>query len=491
MTKKVVCITSCITGIAHTYMAAEALKKAGAEKGFDVHVETQGATGAEDVLTPEQIAQADGVVFAIDKAVDESRFAGKYAVTLSPSEVLKNPGAALEDAVGHKGGAVVAGAANAAAVAETAGKGKKLSGAQAVFQHVMNGVSHMLPIVVAGGILTALRYAFGSVQTPEGIVWAFETPGTLPFYISEIGATFGLGMMIPVLAAFIASSVADRPGFVPGLVGGLVANSIGSGFIGGILAGLIAGYLTYYLNKALKLPPAFAGLKPILILPLVVTAATGLIMYYVVGAPVAALTAAITQFLNGLTGAGSVVMGIACGLLYFDLGGPVSKVLYAFAIGCLDTGVYGPMAAVMLCGMVPPLALGLATIVRKHLWTEEERNSGKAALLLGCSYITEGAIPFATSYPLQVIPGCMAGGAVAATMSLLMGVECTAPHGGMFLLFIPNVINNIGAFLLCLGCGMVVGAAVITALMALRARKNAGVEAADKDNFSNNAVLSA
>ena len=475
MSKKVVAVTSCITGVAHTYMCATALENAAAELGYEIHVEKQGAAGVEDALTAEQIAEADAVVFATDKAVDdEGRFAGKDAVKIDCASGIKDAKGAIERAVAKQGTVRIGGAVAEAAPAEApASANKAVSGASAVFKHVMSGVSHMLPIVVAGGILTALRYAFGSVVGPEGITWAFETEGSLAFYISQIGATYGLGMMIPVLAAFIASSVADRPGFVPGLIGGLIAVEIKSGFIGGIVAGLLAGYLTYYLNKGIKLPPAFNGLKPILILPLLCTAIVGLVMYYIVGTPVAMLTAAITDFLSGLSGAGNVALGIVCGLLYFDMGGAVSKVLYAFAIGMLDAGVYGPMAAVMLCGMVPPIGVAIATFVKKSLWSQEEQDSGKAAILLGCSYITEGAIPFATSYPLQVIPGCMIGGMVAAVMSLMMGIECTAPHGGLFLLLIPNVINNIGGFLLCLLAGSVVCAGIIIALMTMKRNKDA------------------
>ena len=473
MGKKVVAVTSCITGVAHTYMCATALESAAAELGYEIHVEKQGAAGAEDVLTAEQIAEADAVVFATDKAVDnEGRFAGKDAVKIDCAAGIKDARGAIERAMAKNGTVRIGGEAAAPASVDSASSANKaVSGASAVFKHVMSGVSHMLPIVVAGGILTALRYAFGSVVGPEGITWAFETEGSLAFYISQIGATYGLGMMIPVLAAFIADSVADRPGFVPGLIGGLIAVEIKSGFIGGIVAGLLAGYLTYYMNKAIKLPPAFNGLKPILILPLLCTAIVGLVMYYIVGTPVAMLTAAITDFLSGLSGAGNIALGIVCGLLYFDMGGAVSKVLYAFAIGMLDAGVYGPMAAVMLCGMVPPIGVAIATFVKKSIWSQEERDSGKAAILLGCSYITEGAIPFATSYPLQVIPACMIGGAVAAVMSLMMGIECTAPHGGMFLLLIPNVINNIGGFLLCLLVGSLVCAGIIVALMTMKRNK--------------------
>ena len=472
MSKKVVAVTSCITGVAHTYMCATALESAAAELGYEIHVEKQGAAGVEDALTAEQIAEADAVVFATDKAVDnEGRFAGKDVVKIACDEGIKNARGAIEHAMAKNGTVRISGE-EPAATAPSA-PGKAASGASAVFRHVMSGVSHMLPIVVAGGILTALRYAFGSVVGDAGITWAFETEGSLAFYISQIGATYGLGMMIPVLAAFIADSVADRPGFVPGLIGGLIAVEIKSGFIGGIVAGLLAGYLTYYLNKGIKLPPAFNGLKPILILPLLSTAIVGLVMYYIVGAPVAMLTAAITDFLSGLSGAGNIALGIVCGLLYFDMGGAVSKVLYAFAIGMLDAGVYGPMAAVMLCGMVPPIGVSIATFAKKSLWSQEERDSGKAAVLLGCSYITEGAIPFATSYPLQVIPSCMIGGAVAAVMSLMMGIECTAPHGGLFLLLSPNVINNIGGFLVCLLVGSLVCAALIVALMSAKRRKEA------------------
>ncbi|QOY60880.1 PTS fructose transporter subunit IIC [Thermophilibacter immobilis] len=472
MSKKVVAITSCITGIAHTYMCAKALEDAAGELGYEIHVEKQGASGTEDELTFEQIAQADAVVFACDKAVDESRFAGKDVLKVTCDAGIKDPRGAIERAMARKGTERISAGDVTARRFSDEGRSNAASGAATIFKHVMNGVSHMLPIVVAGGILTALRYAFGSTITDGNIVWAFEAEGSLPYYISQIGATYGLGMMIAVLSAFIADSIADRPGFVPGLIGGLIAGSIQAGFIGGILAGLLAGYVTLYLNKWIQLPPAFAGLKPILILPLLSTLVVGLVMYYVVGTPVALLTAAITSLLSSLNGAGNVVLGIMCGLLYFDLGGAVSKVLYAFAIGMLDTGVYGPMAAVMLCGMVPPIGMALATLIKRDLWNDDERDSGKAAALLGCSYITEGAIPFATSYPLQVLPGCMIGGAVAAVMSLLMGIECTAPHGGMFLLLIPNVINNIGGFLLCLAVGSIVCALIVDGLMTMRRNKD-------------------
>ncbi|WP_455137252.1 PTS fructose transporter subunit IIC [Thermophilibacter sp.] len=472
MAQRVVAVTSCITGIAHTYMASDALKKAADKLGVEIHVEEQGASGTEHELDPADIAAADAVVLAVDRAVDESRFASKQILSVNAGDAIKDPEGAIKKALAGEGTRAAAGVTEVVKAEERPDEGGA-GGFSAVFKHVMNGVSHMLPIVVAGGILTAARYLFGSTQTPDGLVWAFETEGTLAYYINMIGATYGLGMMIPVLSAFISDSVADRPGWVPGFIGGLIAANIQSGFIGGIIAGLFAGYLTYYLNKWIKLPPAFAGLKPILILPLLSTLVVGLVMYYVVGTPVAALTQVITDFLGSLSGAGNVVLGIVCGLLYFDLGGAVSKVLYAFAIASIDAGVYGPMAAVMLCGMVPPLGVAIATLVKKSLWSEAERDSGKAAILLSASYITEGAIPFATSYPLQVLPGCMIGGAVAAVMSLMLGLECTAPHGGLFLLLVPGVINNGPLFVLCLLVGSIVCAGIIVALMTMKRRKEA------------------
>ena len=456
MSKKIVAITSCITGIAHTYMAAKALEQAAAAKGYEIHVEKQGANGTEDALTPEQIAGADGVIFAIDKAIDESRFAGKHVLRLTADQGIKEADSALDRAIAHEGTVVVSGSV----AASDAGPAESVAaGAKGVFRHIMNGVSHMLPIVVAGGIITALSFAFG--------IYAYQDEGSLPWALYQMGASYGLGLMVPVLSAFIAQSVADRPGFVPGIIGGMIASNIGSGFIGGILAGLIAGYVTWALAKYIKLPDSLAGLKPIVILPLLGTLITGLLMYYVIGGPVSVITAAITSFLDSMSGVNVVLMGIIFGLLYVDLGGPVSKVLYAFAIAAVAEHVYEPMAAVMVCGMIPPLGCALATFIRPSLWSKEERDGGKAAIVLGFSYITEGSIPFATSHPLQVLPATVAGGMIGAVISLLMGVGVQAPHGGMFLLLIPGVITNVAGFLIALAAGTVVCALVMVVLMSI------------------------
>lgn len=278
--------------------------------------------------------------------------------------------------------------------------------------------------------------------------------------------------MVPVLSAFIATSIADRPGFAPGIIGGMIASNIGAGFLGGILSGFIAGYTVLLLNKYIQLPKSFQGLKPVLILPILSTLIVGLLMYYVVGTPIEMLTSAITELLSSLTGASIIVLGIVFGLLYIDLGGPFSKVLYAFAIGMVAEGVNEPMAAVMVCGMIPPIGIAIATFVRPKLWTQEEREAGKAALVLGCSYITEGAIPFATSDPMVILPSTVIGGMVGATISLFLNVATPAPHGGLFLAFIPNAITNIMGFLLAIVAGSIVTAILIIILKS-RKVKNA------------------
>lgn len=460
MSKKIVAITSCVTGIAHTYMAAEAMKKYAAEKGYEIHVETQGATGVENELDPSDIAAADAIVFAVDKAIDESRFAGRNVLEVTADAALKNPGDTIEDALAGKGTKRVEGAAVASS--GQSGSNAAADGAKGVFQHVMDGVSHMIPVVVAGGILTALSFCFGlDVANQTGTIgWALNAMGGI-----------GLGLMVPVFSAFIASSVADRPGFVPGIVGGMIAANIGAGFIGGIVSGLLAGYITYYLNKWIKLPVTLNGLKPILILPILSTAAVGLIMYFVVGQPVAWLTAALNDLLTNSVNSAPLLLSLIFSLMYLDLGGAMSHVLYAFAVGLLGEGITAPMAAAMLVGMVPPIGLALATLIRGNLWSEDERAAGKACLLLGLSFITEGCIPFAASYPLEIILSTFVGNFVGASMCLVSGVTLNAPHGGMFLLLIPGVINNPLAWVLSIAVGSIVSCVLIIVLMGTRRRR--------------------
>lgn len=456
--KKIVAITSCPTGIAHTYMAAEALQTVAKELGYEIKVETQGQSGSENILTATDIKEADAIILAVDKGIDESRFVGRKVLVVGVGKAIKETKSVIEDALNDNGTRLIQGDISEIDV-ENSGEGVK-----GIYKHLMNGVSYMLPLVVAGGVLTALSFAFG--------IYAYEEEGTLAWALYQMGASYGLGLMVPVLSAFIATSIADRPGFAPGIIGGMIASNIGAGFLGGILSGFIAGYTVLLLNKYIQLPKSFQGLKPVLILPILSTLIVGLLMYYVVGTPIEMLTSAITELLSSLTGASIIVLGIVFGLLYIDLGGPFSKVLYAFAIGMVAEGVNEPMAAVMVCGMIPPIGIAIATFVRPKLWTQEEREAGKAALVLGCSYITEGAIPFATSDPMVILPSTVIGGMVGATISLFLNVATPAPHGGLFLAFIPSAITNIMGFLLAIVAGSIVTAILIIILKS-RKVKNA------------------
>lgn len=448
--KKIVAITSCPTGIAHTYMAAEALQTVAKEMGYEMKVETQGQSGAENVLTMTEINEADAIILAVDKGIDESRFVGRKALVVGVGKAIKETTTVIEDALNDKGTKLIQGDASSIKTEDSS------EGIKGIYKHIMNGVSYMLPLVVAGGVLTALSFAFG--------IYAFQEEGSLAWALYQMGGAIGLGLMVPVLSAFIAHSIADRPGFAPGLIGGMIASNIGSGFLGGMLSGFIAGYTVLLLNKYIKLPKSFQGLKPVLILPIFSTLIVGLLMYFVIGTPIQMLTGAITDLLSSLTGASVIILGIVFGLLYIDLGGPLSKVLYAFAIGMVAEGVYAPMAAVMVCGMIPPVGIALATFIKPKLWTEEEREAGKAALLLGFSYITEGAIPFATSHPLVILPSTVVGGMVGASISLIMQVGTQAPHGGLFLAFIPNAVTNIAGFLIAIVVGSIVTAIMIIIL---------------------------
>lgn len=461
MAKKVVAITACTTGIAHTYMAAEKLLKVGKELGYEIKVETQGASGAKNILTAEEIAEADGIILAVDKGIDESRFSGREIYRVKAAGAIKEPQKVIENAVNKVGTERLAGSAAKGEDNIKISNGEK--GIKGMYKHVMAGVSYMLPVVVAGGILTALSFAFG--------IYAYEEEGTLAWALHLIGASGALGLMIPVFSAYIAHSIANRAGFAAGIVGGWVANSIGAGFIGGILAGFLAGYITLLVVKKLPMPKSLQGVKDILVVPILSTGIVGLIMIFVLGKPIQALTVMLTDFLASLSGGSIVVLGIIFGLLYWDLGGPISKVVYTFAVGLLAEGVYAPMAAAMVCGMVPPIGIALATFVRPKLWTKEQKEAGKAALFLGFSFITEGAIPFAAENPKVILPACMAGSAVGSIVSLVAGAEIVAPHGGLFLLVIPNAVSNIGGYLIALLAGSIVTMILTVLLKSLETKK--------------------
>ncbi|MGM0522282.1 MAG: PTS fructose-like transporter subunit IIB [Pseudomonadota bacterium] len=441
--KRIVAVTACPTGVAHTFMAAEALAEAGKDMGHAIRVETQGSVGAQDQLTEEEIAEADIVVLACDIDVDPTRFAGKRIYRTSTGNALKKPRPTLEAAL--KEAAVEDGNSSTA----TAKKSAKEKG---IYKHLLTGVSFMLPMVVAGGLLIALSFVFG--------IEAFEQEGTLAAALMQIGGGTAFALMIPVLAGYIAYSIADRPGIAPGMIGGMLAANIGSGFIGGILAGFLAGYVALAVTRYVKLPSSVESLKPILIIPLVASLVTGLTMIYVIGEPVAALLNALTSFLESMGSTNAVLLGILLGaMMCFDLGGPVNKAAYTFGVGLLASETYGPMAAIMAAGMVPPIGMGIASFIARNKFSAPEREAGKASFVLGFCFISEGAIPFAAKDPLRVIPASMIGGAVTGALSMLAGAQLMAPHGGIFVLLIPNAITPALLYL-----GAIVVGSLITGL---------------------------
>lgn len=444
---RIVAVTACPTGVAHTFMAAEALSEAGKALGHAIRVETQGSVGAQDQLTEEEIDAADLVILACDIEVDAARFAGKPVYRTSTGNALKRPRPTIEAAlaeaeVEQAGGDIAGGTAKTG----SQGKGSKEKGP---YQHLLTGVSFMLPMVVAGGLLIALSFVFG--------IEAFQEEGTLPAALMQIGGGTAFALMIPVLAGYIAYSIADRPGIAPGMIGGMLASELGAGFIGGILAGFLAGYVALAVTRHVKLPSSVESLKPILIIPLVASLVTGLTMIYVVGEPVAAILAALTTFLENMGSANAVLLGILLGaMMCFDLGGPVNKAAYTFGVGLLASETYGPMAAIMAAGMVPAIGMGIASFVARHKFSEPEREAGKASFVLGFCFISEGAIPFAAKDPLRVIPVCMVGGAITGALSMLVGAKLMAPHGGIFVLLIPNAINPVLWYLVAIITGSLV-----------------------------------
>lgn len=454
--RRIVAVTSCPTGIAHTFMAAEGLQQAAKALGHVIRVETQGSVGARDALSEAEIRDADIVLIAADRQVDLSRFAGKR-VFLSGTKPAINDGQALITralAEAEAQGGAVPPVGTAAAVPAR----KERTGA---YKHLMTGVSFMLPFVVAGGLMIAVAFALGGI-------YAFDDAhkGTLAYALFQIGAKGAFVLMVPALAGYIAFSIADRPGIAPGMIGGLVAANLGAGFLGGIAAGFIAGYGVAFLNRTIRLPRTLDGLKPVLILPTLGTLLTGLLMIYVVGGPVARVLAALTQWLQGMQSGSAVLLGLLIGaMMAFDMGGPVNKAAYAFSTGLIASQVYTPMAAAMVGGMTPPLALALASRLFADRFTHEEREAGNAAAVLGLAFVTEGAIPFAARDPLRVIPALVLGSGVAGAISLGFGVELKVPHGGVFVLPIPNAVSHLGAYVLALVAGTLVSTLALRILL--------------------------
>jgi len=440
--KRIVAVTACPTGVAHTFMAAEAIQAEATKRGWWVKVETRGSVGAGNAITPEEVAAADLVIVAADIDVDLAKFAGKPMYRTSTSLALKKTAQELDKAQAEAKTYQPSG--NQAASAQ--GDSKEKAGA---YRHLLTGVSYMLPMVVAGGLSIALSFAFG--------ITAFKEPGTLAAALMQIGGGSAFALMVPVLAGFIAFSIADRPGLTPGLIGGMIATSINAGFLGGIIAGFIAGYAAKMLSSKVKLPQSMEALKPILIIPLVASLITGLLMIYVVGKPVAGIMTGLTTWLANMGTANAVLLGaILGGMMCTDMGGPVNKVAYAFGVGLLSSQTYAPMAAIMAAGMVPPLAMGLATLVARRKFNKGQQEGGKAALVLGLCFISEGAIPFAARDPMRVLPCCIIGGAVTGAISMAIGAKLMAPHGGLFVLLIPGAITPVLGYLLAIVIGTAV-----------------------------------
>jgi PTS system fructose-specific IIC component len=445
--KRLVGITSCPTGIAHTFMAAEALQKAAKALGHSIKVETQGSVGAKNQLTPEDIAAADAVIIAADTKVDVSRFAGKPLYMTSTKEAMNAGQEAVKKALAEPAGG---GAAFSLAEAVERAKAERSKSRTGPYKHLMTGVSYMLPVVIAGGLAIAVAFALGGI-------YAGDQKGTIAAALSQIGGGTAFHLFVAVLSAFIAYSIADRPGIAPGLVGGMLAQNMGAGFLGGILSGFLAGYLTKFLADKIKLPTTLQGLMPVLILPFISTITVGLLMIYFIAPPVEVLNHAMNDWLNGMRGANALVLGVILGaMMAFDMGGPVNKAAYTFAVGLLASKVYTPMAAVIAAGMTPPLGLALASFLFKNRFDREEREAGGAALVLGLSFITEGAIPFAAKDPLRVIPSIMLGSAVAGAISMVCGVQFLVPHGGIFAALIPGAVTNLLAYFVALVVGTLV-----------------------------------
>ncbi|WP_416176155.1 PTS fructose transporter subunit IIC [Clostridium sp.] len=458
---KLVAVTSCPTGIAHTYMAAEALQMAAKEMGHEIKVETQGSVGAENVITEQELKDADAVIIAADTNVDTSRFVGKPMVEVSVKDAIKDAKGLINQALAAK---------PKERKADTKMPVVEKKEKAGVYKHLMTGVSFMLPFVVAGGLLIALGFALGGI-------YVFDCPGTVAEALFNTGKG-AFALMLPVLSGYIAYSIADRPGIVAGFVGGSLASGTifsgqflanppaagTSGFLGALITGFLAGYIVLGLKKIIKLPKTLDGLMPVLILPFFSVAIIGLIYLFILGGPLVAINTALLGWLKGLAGVNAAVLGLILGcMVAFDMGGPVNKAAYVFGTGTIVAGGSPIMAAVMVAGMTPPLGIALAsTVIAKNKFTIAEREAGKAAWALGLSFITEGAIPFAAADPLRVIPSIMAGSAVAGAISMMFGCKLAVPHGGAWVLAIPNVVTNLGGYLIALVVGTLVTAIILS-----------------------------
>ena len=421
--KNIVAVTACPTGVAHTFMSAEAIENYAKAQGWNVKVETRGQVGAGNPISAEEVAAADLVFVAADIDVDLSKFAGKPMYRTSTSLALKKTAQEFDKA--FKEAKVYTGGAVSGQAGEEATNEKK-----GIYKHLMTGVSHMLPFVVAGGLLIAISFMFG--------IEAFKDPelaGGLPKALMDIGGGAAFHLMIAVFAGYVAYSIADRPGLTAGFVGGMLATTAGAGILGGIIAGFLAGYVVKFLNEKIQLPPSLTSLKPILILPLLGTAIVGLAMIYVINPPVSSIMEALSNWLKSMGEVNAVILGIVLGtMMCTDMGGPVNKAAYTFSVGMLASGVNAPMAAAMAAGMVPPIGMAIATWIARNKFTTNQRDAGKASFVLGLCFISEGALPFVAADPVRVIATSILGGATAGAISLGLGITLQAPHGGLFVI---------------------------------------------------------
>lgn len=451
--KKILAVTACPTGIAHTFMAADALKNKAKEMGIDIKVETRGSGGAKNVLTAAEIEEADAIIVAADTKVDMNRFKGKPVVEVPVADGIRRPKELIDKALSGK-------VSNFKGTSEKTSDDKEessKSNQNSFYTHLMNGVSHMLPFVVGGGILIALGFLFGI----EAHIPDTENYNKFAEALNTIGGGNAFGLMIPVLAGFIAMSIADRPGLAPGMVGGFMAAQGGSGFLGGLIAGFLAGYIILLLKKLLtNFPQSLEGIKSILLYPVFGIFFTGMIMFFVVDTPVTWFNEALGSWLQGMGTANAVILGLVLGgMMAIDMGGPVNKAAYTFGIAMIADGFLTPHAAIMAGGMVPPLGIALATFIFKNKFTKQERETGGTNIIMGLSFITEGAIPFAASDPARVIPAAVAGSAVAGALSMAFNIGIPAPHGGIFV--IGLVEGNAFLYLLAIAIGTVVTAMLL------------------------------
>ena len=465
--KKIVAVTACPTGIAHTYMAAESLEKKAKELGYQIKVETRGSGGAKNVLTEKEIREADGVIIAADTKVPMERFHGKRVIECQVSAGISRPEELLQKI-----------AAGDAAIYKNKGEKQKEmslekeSTGHQIYKHLMNGVSHMLPFVVGAGILIAIAFLIDGFSVDIATLEDKSLFGTITptaAFFKQIGG-LAFGFMLPILAGFIAESIADRPGLAIGFVGGAIAANGKSGFLGALAAGFIAGYLVQLLKKVFsKLPDSLEGLKPVLLYPLCGTLFIGFIMTFLIEPVVGIVNMALTNGLSAMSGTSVILLGfILAGMMAVDMGGPFNKAAYVFGTASIASGNYNIMAAVMIGGMVPPCAIALSTLLFKNKFTAEERKSGPTNFIMGLSFITEGAIPFAASDPLHVLPACVIGSGVAGSLSMLFGCTLMAPHGGIFVF---PVVGNALMYLVALAVGTVI-AAVLLGLLKKEVKMN-------------------